>query len=35
MDKYIVITTLCDKIEIAKQIQGKLLNERLIAGCQI
>jgi len=35
MDKYIVIITLCDKEEIAINIQDKLLNKKLIAGCQI
>jgi periplasmic divalent cation tolerance protein len=35
MDKYIVITTLCDKEEIAIDIYDKLLNKKLIAGCQI
>jgi periplasmic divalent cation tolerance protein len=35
MDKYIVVTTLCDKKEIANKIQDTLLEKRLIAGCQI
>ena len=35
MNNYIVVTTLCDKIEIAHKIQETLLNKRLIAGCQI
>jgi periplasmic divalent cation tolerance protein len=35
MDKYIVVTTLCDKKEIADKIQDTLLEKRLIAGCQI
>lgn len=35
MDNYIVITTLCDKKEIAEKIQNILLEKHLIAGCQI
>ena len=35
MDKYIIVTTLCDKKEIANKIQETLLNKKLIAGCQI
>jgi periplasmic divalent cation tolerance protein len=35
MDKYIIITTLCNKQEIATNIQDTLLNQKLIAGCQI
>lgn len=35
MGKYIVITTLCDKKEIADKIQNTLLEKRLVAGCQI
>ncbi len=35
MDKYIVVVTLCDKKEIASKIQERLLNKKLIAGCQI
>lgn len=35
MEKYIVVTTLCDKQEIAEKIQDILLEKRLIAGCQI
>lgn len=31
----IIITTLCDKYEIAERIQNILLEKRLIAGCQI
>lgn len=31
----IIITTLCDKYEIAERIQNRLLEKRLIAGCQI
>ena len=35
MDDYIIVTTLCDKKEIAENIQKVLLEKRLIAGCQI
>lgn len=35
MDKYIIVTTLCDKKEIANKIQETLLSKRLISGCQI
>lgn len=35
MNNYIVVTTLCDKIDIAHKIQETLLNKKLIAGCQI
>jgi uncharacterized protein involved in tolerance to divalent cations len=35
MNKSIVITTLCNKKEIADKIQDTLLEKRLIAGCQI
>jgi periplasmic divalent cation tolerance protein len=35
MDKYIIVTTLCNKKEIAEKIQDTLLEKRLIAGCQI
>ena len=35
MDKYIIITTLCNKEEIANKIIESLLSKRLIAGCQI
>lgn len=35
MDKYIVITTLCNREEIAVNIQNTLLSKKLIAGCQI
>lgn len=35
MNKPIIITTLCDKKEIADKIQDTLLEKRLIAGCQI
>ncbi len=34
MDKYIIITTLCDKEEIANKIIDTLLEKRLVAGSQ-
>ena len=35
MDRYIVITTLCNKEEIANKIIDTLLEKRLVAGCQL
>ena len=35
MDKYIVVTTLCDKEEIANKIITSLLEKKLVAGSQI
>ena len=35
MNNYIIITTLCDKEEIAKRIENVLLEKKLIAGSQI
>ena len=35
MDKYIVVTTLCDKEEIANKIIDTLLEKKLIAGSQV
>ena len=35
MDKYIIITTLIDKIEIANKIIDTLLEKKLVAGSQI
>ncbi len=35
MDKYIIITTLCDKKEIANKIIKTLLKKRLVAGSQL
>ena len=35
MDKYIIVTTLCNKEEIANRIINTLLEKRLIAGSQI
>lgn len=32
MDKYIVVTTYCDKKEIADKIINTLLEKRLVAG---
>ena len=35
MDKYIIVTTLCNKEEIANKIIDTLLEKRLVAGTQI
>ncbi len=35
MDKYIIVTTLCDKKEIANKIIDTLLEKKLIAGSQV
>ncbi len=35
MEKYIVVTTLCDKEEIANKIIEILLEKRLVAGSQL
>ena len=35
MNKYIVVTTLCDNEEIANKIVNSLLDKKLIAGSQI
>ena len=35
MDKYIVVTTLCNKEEIANKIIDTLLEKRLVAGSQL
>ena len=35
MDKYIIVTTLCDKEEIANKIVNTLLEKQLVAGSQI
>ena len=35
MDKYIVVTTYCDKKEIADKIINTLLEKRLVAGAHI
>lgn len=35
MEKYIVVTTLSDNLNIIKNIQKGLLEKRLVSGCQI
>lgn len=35
MTKYCIITTTCDKVEIANKIIDSLLQKRLIACCQM
>ena len=35
MDKYIIVTTLCDKKEIANKIIEVLLEKKLVAGSQM
>ena len=35
MDKYIIVTTLCDKEEIANKIIDTLLEKKLVAGSQM
>ncbi len=35
MDKYIIVTTLCDKEAIANQIIDTLLEKKLVAGSQL
>ena len=35
MDKYIIVTTLCDKKEIANKIIDVLLENKLVAGSQM
>ena len=35
MNKYIVVTTLCDKEEIANKIISVLLEKKLVAGSQV
>ena len=35
MDKYIIVTTLCDNEEIANKIIDTLLEKKLIAGSQV
>ena len=35
MDKYVIVTTLCNNKEIADKIVNKLLEQRLVASCQI
>lgn len=33
-DKYIIVTTICDKKEIADKITNALIEEKLVAGAQ-
>ena len=35
MDKYIIVTTLCNKEEIANNIINTLLEKKLVAGAQM
>ena len=35
MDKYIIVTTLCDKKEISNKIMNVLLEKKLVAGSQM
>ena len=35
MDRYIIVTTLCDNEEIANKIINSLLEKRLVVGAQI
>lgn len=35
MDKYIIVTSLCDKEEIANKIIDTLLEKKLVAGSQL
>lgn len=35
MDKYIIVTTLCNNRDIADKIIDKLLKEKLVAGSQL
>ena len=35
MNKYIIVTTLCNKEEIANKIANTLLDNKLVAGSQI
>ena len=35
MDKYIIVTTLCNKEEIANKIINTLLEKRLVSGSQV
>ncbi len=35
MDKYIIVTTLCNKEEIANKIIDTLLERKLVAGSQV
>lgn len=35
MNKYIIVTTLCDNEKIANKIVNSLLNKKLVAGSQV
>ena len=35
MDKYIIVTTLCDKEDIANKIVDTLLDKKLVSGSQV
>ena len=35
MDEYIIVTTFCDKKEIANKIKNRLLEKRLVASRQV
>ena len=35
MEKYIVVVTLCDRVDIANKIIERLLEKKLVAGSQI
>ena len=35
MEKYIVVVTLCDKLDIANKIIDRLLEKKLVAGSQM
>ena len=35
LNEYIIVTTLCDKEEMANKIVDTLLEKRLVAGCQV
>lgn len=35
MDKYIIVTTLCDKEKVANKIIDSLLEKKLVAGSQL
>jgi periplasmic divalent cation tolerance protein len=35
LNEYIIVTTFCDKEEIANKIVDTLLEKRLVAGCQL
>lgn len=35
MDKYIIVKVFCNKLEIVNNITNILLNNKLVAGCQV